>query len=1113
MLSASPLSEAALPGNTPVTFDSATGQVSYGTAAPETEAGTIGDLSTEGFAGLLPADFGLPTGEVPADGLSAESVGGTDERILVSNTGDAPFRRIVKIEVTWPNGVRTSGSGFMVSPYHLLTAGHVVHNDSRDPNQTRNGYYQTLTVYPGQDGQRDFGAGDGRIYGEAKATRAQTYTGWTNSRNPSHDWALVTLDRNIGNQVGWFGYGTRADSYFSGGSNVNLSGYPGDRDSGARQYRSFGPTLQENDFQFSYDPFNGHDTAGGQSGSPVWQFQSPSTRTALGIHSYGWGGGNGNNPVFGGQVNSATRINSDKFSRLGQWISDGTAPTDRADLVPYDEWFDPESSRIRDELGSNSPTAGGAFSIDANVRNNGTANSGNFTVHFYASTNTTISSGDTLLGSVTTGSLTPFQGREITWNGTLPSSLAGQSVYFGYLIDQADTVDEFEEGNNTRTPINDSALLVGGSSGGGSDNNDQFSEAIVIAPGGSYSASIDPNTDVDMFRIEGLAGQQLAFDTDPFSNADTVDTEIRLFDSSGNLLDVDDDGEAPGEPSDLYSYLEYTLPAEGTYYLGVANYTNNNYDPITGDGDSASSSDTGSYELFVTLLGTASPSPQFDPEMASRTVPADGNLHSIRPTTTVTDFDSPNLGGGVLEVAFNMNRQAPDRLRMRDAFGVTGGRVQGGTVAVDGVGVGTVRIDTGVRVIIDLNSDATPARVTNLVRAIGFATIEANDPRKIRVTLSDGDGNTTDSFVDVAVTGGTSAPQFGGLSSITADADTGDFSLIAPTATVSDFDNSGFDGGLLRAFLLPPGRERIDRVLFFGTARVGRNAADRVFVDGVYVGDLETYSGFVVDIRLNSNANADRVAALTQAMRFKTVDAGDQRTVRLVLQDASGRVGSAEVAVDVTGGTAAAKMTPYNPVRNANPGQLVSIMPVAEVTDRDSSDFDGGLFRAVILSQNRIRTDQVVLRNVFGVQRVGNAIRVDGVQIGSVRFQRNHIMDIQLNGNATPARMSQIVKAFSFRSGPSGGRAVTVRYVLSDGDGRNGFEQVRFNLSGSRSSGGEEAALATATPATPAVTSARAVEAAPVAAPLASSSDDSSETAPLDTLFATLSPTTLDELL
>jgi hypothetical protein len=100
------------------------------------------------------------------------------------------------------------------------------------------------------------------------------------------------------------------------------------------------------------------------------------------------------------------------------------------------------------------------------------------------------------------------------------------------------------------------------------------------------------NRDVDLYQFQGTAGQRLTattVETAPFYYA-----PLRLFDAAGHQLYF------------TYNYLSstiqnFTLPATGTYYLGVSGYGNFNYTPtVAGSGLPAIY--TGTYSLTATLF-------------------------------------------------------------------------------------------------------------------------------------------------------------------------------------------------------------------------------------------------------------------------------------------------------------------------------------------------------------------------------------------------------------------------------------------------------------------------------------------------------------------------------
>ncbi|NBV44855.1 MAG: hypothetical protein EBR86_04265 [Planctomycetia bacterium] len=123
----------------------------------------------------------------------------------------------------------------------------------------------------------------------------------------------------------------------------------------------------------------------------------------------------------------------------------------------------------------------------------------------------------------------------------------------------------------------------------------------------SRSGTIDaPGTDVDMYSFTVAAGQRIGFDIDR-SGMGTLDSVLRLFDSSGRELRANDDGPTPGEAPSSESYLEYMFTDAGTYFVGVSGFGNSSYSPTDGSGDQMASS--GGYTLIASPLNAANDDP------------------------------------------------------------------------------------------------------------------------------------------------------------------------------------------------------------------------------------------------------------------------------------------------------------------------------------------------------------------------------------------------------------------------------------------------------------------------------------------------------------------------
>jgi len=132
-----------------------------------------------------------------------------------------------------------------------------------------------------------------------------------------------------------------------------------------------------------------------------------------------------------------------------------------------------------------------------------------------------------------------------------------------------------------------------------SEPNDDFTTADPIAVGDDYTGSIDAaGLDEDYCSFSVVMGDMVRFET--VAGGTLSDTRIFLYDTDGTtLLDSDDDG-GPG----LFSLIEWTFAATGTYYLYVDSFGTNQ----------------GTYTLEVRTL---SPGPDLDVVIGSIPSPWD----------------------------------------------------------------------------------------------------------------------------------------------------------------------------------------------------------------------------------------------------------------------------------------------------------------------------------------------------------------------------------------------------------------------------------------------------------------------------------------------------------
>ncbi len=255
----------------------------------------------EGHEAALARDFGatafvVPQGDFPDIGLAsfgpaAENVHGVDNRTQITGTSVFPWRALASLLITAADNSTWIGTGWFVGPQTLMTAGHCVYiKNSGVPG--RDGWVKKIQAMPGRNGSN-------LAYGSVTSSSFKSVSAWTSSGDEQFDYGAIVIPTNLGNTVGWFGYQVLSDGDLTA-SVVNIAGYPGDKPAGTLWFQSnkvasVGPRKVD------------IDTAGGQSGAPVWRLVNGS-RYGVAVHAYG-----------GDTTNSGTRITSPVADNIAAW--------------------------------------------------------------------------------------------------------------------------------------------------------------------------------------------------------------------------------------------------------------------------------------------------------------------------------------------------------------------------------------------------------------------------------------------------------------------------------------------------------------------------------------------------------------------------------------------------------------------------------------------------------------------------------------------------------------------------------------------------------------------------------------------------------------------------
>jgi V8-like Glu-specific endopeptidase len=207
---------------------------------------------------------------------------------------------VCALQITGQNGLTVPGTGWLVGPRTVITAGHCVFDG---PNL--GGFAASIAVTPGRHGAT------GPV-NTIPAVHFRTIQPWIDTASPDFDIGGITLASDVGSQLGFFGAAVRSAEQLKHHF-AHVSGYPKDRGGGAVQFHDRQPVTGTTPRRLFYAA----DTSLGQSGAPVWIVDvAGGTPLVVGIHTYGIE----RTPANLQPANSATLITAEVLGHIQEWL-------------------------------------------------------------------------------------------------------------------------------------------------------------------------------------------------------------------------------------------------------------------------------------------------------------------------------------------------------------------------------------------------------------------------------------------------------------------------------------------------------------------------------------------------------------------------------------------------------------------------------------------------------------------------------------------------------------------------------------------------------------------------------------------------------------------------
>lgn len=254
--------------------------------------------------GTRSSQLRLAAGGLGARGVGDRNIIGDDDRQRVTDSNLLPYPWICYLDFRSKLGVPMIGTGWLIGPRTVVTAGHCIYSRVEFDDQGNH-------VGIGEMKQYRVSAGINGELNEALAVTTvvemATTNQWIQYGMTAYDFGVLYLDRSMEDEgiTGQFSVGILEPG--EEGTLVCVVGYPWDKQSpnNGSMWADVNRVVSINDQQLSHEA----DTLGGDSGAPVIYADGQGNFIAVGIHNYG-----------GDSANFATRINQQVANQLEAWI-------------------------------------------------------------------------------------------------------------------------------------------------------------------------------------------------------------------------------------------------------------------------------------------------------------------------------------------------------------------------------------------------------------------------------------------------------------------------------------------------------------------------------------------------------------------------------------------------------------------------------------------------------------------------------------------------------------------------------------------------------------------------------------------------------------------------